>query len=105
MIQIHEVALVLWIFKSGNFFLAHPVDKHIYYSIFPWRNIESGTQGTFSPDSNNDLFSILPHVFAESAMQGIYDSQEIVLLYDESGSFIDYYVQHNETKILNFLST
>ena len=25
MIQIRVVVLVLWIFKSGNFFLAHPV--------------------------------------------------------------------------------
>ena len=26
MIQICEVVLVLWIFKSGDFFLAHPVE-------------------------------------------------------------------------------
>ena len=29
MIQIREVVLVLWIFKSGNFFLAHPVESKI----------------------------------------------------------------------------
>ena len=36
MIQIREVVLVLRIFKSGNFFLAHPVDvmKHLVICCF-----------------------------------------------------------------------
>ena len=33
MIPIREVALVLWIFKSGNFFLAHPVDSKSNWKV------------------------------------------------------------------------
>ena len=43
MIQIREVALVLCIFKSGNFFLAHPVDIQNAHKIS--RRISTGFQG------------------------------------------------------------